>query len=298
MTYKNTKTILFASLIVAMVLPFSGMQSVNAEHITQHEIPTFPDGTEGDGDPDGSHLYGTPGGVFSPDVDLPDLPDVTLPNGTAGLDGSHLPIGAILNGTSQHPGAPMVNSTATEFNYEEKQQNLVDMLAEIEVRIANAPNDTVIENLELIKQRILGKLLEASLYENGAAVRNFYPTDELITPNFFIEGDHLGCNSVSESWSFNGYIVSTRNVVLIDQNFPDIFTSDGNELCDQIAFGSIHLTVQPAIFGEGCQSVIDTTPTADYMLDCQTDVARGLWIVGITFDYGSYSETKYTYVDV
>ena len=37
MTYKNTKTILFASLIVAMVLPFSGMQFVDATHVNGEE---------------------------------------------------------------------------------------------------------------------------------------------------------------------------------------------------------------------------------------------------------------------
>ena len=36
MTFKNTKTILFASLIVAMILPFSGMNTAQAQPQTEN----------------------------------------------------------------------------------------------------------------------------------------------------------------------------------------------------------------------------------------------------------------------
>ncbi len=38
MTYKNTKTILFASLIVAMILPFSGMNYATAEELEKEQV--------------------------------------------------------------------------------------------------------------------------------------------------------------------------------------------------------------------------------------------------------------------
>ena len=230
MTYKNTKTILFASLIVAMVLPFSGMQSANATH-----------------------------GGWGVDHDNP-----------------------------------------TEFNYEERQQNLVDMLADIELRIASGPNDLVIEQMELIKQQILGKLLESSLSENSVLEpMDPYPFDfELSNINFSIEGDHLGCDGQIESWSYEGVLRNGRNLILISQDFPDELTDGVPTECSIIGWtNNIHLAMQPAFFGEGCQGNLVTNSTANYALNCQTNIS-GLWIVGITFHYDTYTETKYTYVDV
>lgn len=244
MTYKNTKTILFASLIVAMILPFSGMQSVDATHVNGE-----------DHTPDKTHLP----------IVLPIPPQPTV------------------------------------YNYEEKQQNLVNMLLAIELRIENARNDTLKENLELIKQRILAKLLEASLYENGAItlMGPFLSGNPVIDPNFSIEGDHLGCNGEIESWTYEGALANNQPVVLISQDFPNELTSGGPQDCAISAWANnVHLTIQPAFFGEGCQGVLDIESTFDYALDCQNSVTSGLYIVGITFNYANYTETKYTYVDV
>ena len=53
MITKTTKTILLAALIAAMILPFSGMQSVDATAGEGHDIPA-PYSRES-GEPDGSH---------------------------------------------------------------------------------------------------------------------------------------------------------------------------------------------------------------------------------------------------
>ncbi len=44
MNTKTTKTIVFAALIAAMILPFGGMQTVYASHSDEH---TTPDGSQG-----------------------------------------------------------------------------------------------------------------------------------------------------------------------------------------------------------------------------------------------------------
>lgn len=230
MTYKNTKTILFASLIVAMVLPFSGMQYASALH--------------------------------------------------AGENNSGI------------------------YNYEERQQNLVNLLERIEDRIETETNEDRKDRYELVIQKILAKLHESSAHENGTLeIDNIFPrVNALQDINFTIEGEHLGCNDTVESWSYLvGISARNNNLVRIAQDFPDTFTSasDGSTwTCQELLWGdSIHFTMQPAFFGEGCHGDIDTTQTANYAVDCDIDIS-GLWIVGITFDYGSYTETKYTYANV
>lgn len=225
MTYKNTKTILFSSLIVAMVLPFSGMQSVDALHIgDEHSI----------------------------------------------------------------------------YNYEERQQNLVNMLPIIEDRIDNARSDEVKESFELVKQRILAKLLDSSILENGAIelVGTFPSEPGEFEPNFVIEGIHLGCDDFPETWSYQGMMGPGETIIFIEQNFPDKFTNGTDENCDEMLWqDNMQLKIQPAFFGEGCYGDLVTSPTTSYVLSCGITTS-GLWIVGITFAYHDYTETHYTYVNV
>lgn len=106
MTTKTIKTILFAALFAAMVLPFSGMGSVYAVH--EDGAEHVPDGTnqgeEGNGSnlpegstPDGSNQPAEKDGTHG--TGDQGVPDGSHQDGEA--DGSHGPTGAEQDGSHQ-----------------------------------------------------------------------------------------------------------------------------------------------------------------------------------------------------
>ena len=93
MNTKTTKTIVFAALIAAMVLPFGGMQAVYAaDSIEKPEVPRLPNGDVADVTPQGESTENLPV-VIVPDVILQGASTMELPEVIA-TDGGNTPDGA------------------------------------------------------------------------------------------------------------------------------------------------------------------------------------------------------------
>ncbi len=187
---------------------------------------------------------------------------------------------------------------------EEKQTKLLDKLAVIEEKIANASSEKQIQKLEAKKQSILEQLFKNVEGNSNEITRQ---TDDLQSgsaaangqSNFNINGVHKGCDNANETWNYKGTMTTGSGWVSIQQNFPSQLTSGSAPNCSSWDWQSnVYLEIRDLFDSDkGCQGNLITSPVTSYWVNCQTPI-QGLWIVKVTADYEFNQVSGYTIVGV
>lgn len=196
----------------------------------------------------------------------------------------------------------------------DKQDTLIKKLLKIEAKQENTKNQKQFDRLELKKQEILAKLynnVKDDIEINTAT----YSTQEISTESkkyadskyasskstFNINGKHMGCNGVNETYNFKASVYAGSSWLSVQQGFPSKLTSGSGTNCVSYDWEKnlyIKFADTNPFNNKGCETNLITDPVTSYSLNCGVSL-NGFWVAEIVTDYeGNKKITGYTYAAI